>query len=59
MGVFVLAGIGLFLAKVDDRQIEILKRWFPPMALYRFRAVRYGGALAFFIMAGVAYLEFL
>jgi len=59
MAIFIFAGIGFLLAKVDDQQVrklQALNRFFPAVRLYQFRTVRYGVAAAFFIMAAVAYL---
>ena len=57
---FLFAGVGFLFAKVDDaqvRKLETLNRYFPAVRLYRFRVFRYGVAVAFFIMAGVVYLQ--
>ena len=62
LGVFLFAGVGFLLAKVDERQLQLLEtlnRFFPATRLYQFRIFRYGVAVAFFIMAGVVYIGLL
>jgi len=60
--VFALFGVAFLFAKVDDdqvRKLEALNRFLPAPAvrLYRYRAVRYGVAVIFFILAGVVYIN--
>jgi len=58
--VFALFGVAFLFAKVDDdqvRKLEALNRFLPAVRLYRYRAVRYGVAVIFFILAGVVYIN--
>ena len=55
--VFVLVGIGMLFARVDERQLELLARWSPVAGLYRLPGFRYGVAVVFFVLASVVYIE--
>ncbi len=60
LGLFVLAGMGVLFARVDEREVqrlEALNRFFPGARLAKFRAFRYGAAMVFFVMASVIYIE--
>jgi hypothetical protein len=60
LGLFVLAGVGVLVARVDEHQVqrlEALNRFFPGARMAKFRAFRYGAAIVFFIMASVIYIE--
>jgi hypothetical protein len=60
IAMFLIPGVGLLFAKIDDRQVQKLKslnRFFPAIRLYQFRAFRYGAAVVCFIMAGVVYFQ--
>lgn len=54
---FVLAGLGVLLVRVDTESLRKKVHTNPLFALYRFRAFRYGVAVAFFILAAVAFVE--
>ena len=59
---FVLAGLGVLFARVDEREtqrLEVLNRFYPGARLGTFRVFRYGAAMALFIMASVVYIEWL
>jgi len=60
LGLFVLAGVGVLVARVDEQQVqklEALNRFFPGARMAQFRVFRYGAAIAFFVMASVVYIE--
>jgi len=61
-GLFVLAGLGVVIARVDEREVqrlEALNRFLPGARLYKYRIFRYGAAMACFVMATVVYIGFL
>jgi len=49
-----VAGVGLLLMRVDSEQLHASSRSLPDLALFRFRAYRYGMALVCFTLAAVA-----
>ena len=55
--VFVLAGIAMVFVKVDPDALRANVHTWPSLALARFRAVRYGAAVMFFMLAAVAYFS--
>jgi hypothetical protein len=62
LGLFAAAGVGVLVARVDEREaqrLEALNRFFPGARLSKYRAFRYGTAIVFFIMASVVYIELL
>jgi hypothetical protein len=56
VGLGLLVGVGLLLARVDPDQLREKMHTNPGLALYRFRVLRYGVAAAGFIVAAVAFL---
>ena len=54
---FVLAGLGVLLVCVNTESRRKKVHAGPLFALYRFRTFRYGVAVAFFILAAVAFVE--
>jgi len=61
LSAFLLFGLGLIFAKLDQRQVSILNKldpWFGTR-LYQFRAFRYGVAIGCFVMVAVIYVTFL
>jgi hypothetical protein len=62
LGLFMLAGVGVLFARIDEQEkqrLDALNRFFPGARLSKFRAFRYGAAVACFVMASVVYIEFL
>ena len=54
---FVLVGVGLIFVQVDPERLREKIHSNPGLALYRFRAFRYGAALTLFAFAVVYYFE--
>lgn len=54
---FVLIGVLLLFVKIDPDELAKQSSTSPGLALYRFRAFRYGAAFVLMLLAVVAYIQ--